>query len=308
VSELYKVEQGRTISELCTLFGRSKQSYYKRIDQTYKKAVNEDIILQMVQKERKLMPRIGGRKLHYLINLQLDEQKQIGRDKLFSILEKHNLLIRRKRTKIRTTDSHHWLHKYPNLIKDFTATKANQLWVSDITYIKTKEGVVYLFLITDSYSKKIMGWKLADNLKSENAIKALEMAIKQLPTAQINLIHHSDRGIQYCSSEYVKLLNKHSIKISMTQDGNPLDNAVAERINGILKTEWLNAASLKSKHSAIFYLHKIIGIYNNNRPHLSLNMQTPNQIHSYAGSVVPKRLWKNYYRKPKIINEYEFKI
>jgi len=297
VSELHKVESRRTIVELCALFGKTKQAYYKRKEYSYKHAIKEDIVLQMVLRERKLMPRIGVRKLHYKLNNQSSNNTYIGRDALFTLLANNNLLVRKKRTRIITTNSFHWLHKYPNLIKDFIPTGPNQLWVSDITYIKTTEEVLYLFLITDAYSKKIMGWKLSDTLKAENAVLALQNALKQLPDGENTLIHHSDRGVQYCSISYVKLLEKNEISISMTQDGNPLDNAIAERVNGILKDEWLNLIELKTRHSARIYIGKIIDIYNSHRPHLSLGMKTPNHIHANDTKEMPKRLWKNYYKQ-----------
>lgn len=298
MSELHKVNDRQTITELCALFGKTKQAYYKRKEYLYKKTVKEEVVIQMVKEERKIMPRIGGKKLHYKLKELLPKEDWIGRDTLFSILSNNNLLVRRKRTRVITTNSFHWLQKYPNLIKDFTPTGPNQLWVSDITYIKTKEDILYLFLITDAFSKKIMGWKLADNLRAENAITALQDALKQLPKLENKLIHHSDRGIQYCSFAYVKLLKKNNIDISMTQDGNPLDNAIAERVNGILKDEWLNYVELRSIHSVSIYLSKIIRIYNNQRPHLSLDMKTPNQVHHSDLYDVPKRLWKNYYKQP----------
>jgi len=295
--ELHTDYNSLTINNLCELFGKTKQAYYQRIKYNYQDVVKDDILIQMVKEERKYMPKIGGRKLIYIINNQLPNDLQIGRDSFFKWLGNNNLLVRKTRTRIITTNSYHWLRKYPNLIKGYTPTAPNQLWVSDITYIRTIEGVLFLFLITDAYSKKVVGWKVSKNLKAENAIDALNMAIKLNPNRDNNLIHHSDRGVQYCSGAYVKVLNKNNIKISMTQDGNPLDNAIAERINGILKTEWLNDLRIKNKRSAITYLSQIIGIYNNRRPHLSLNMLTPNHVHQNIGlSRPPIRLWKNYYR------------
>jgi len=295
---MHIAEPEQKIKELCGLFGKTKQAYYQRISYEYQENVKEDILIQKIQSYRKVLPKSGGRKLKYLLDNDLPKELHIGRDKLFKWLAENNLLITRKRTKIYTTNSHHWLHKYPNLIEDFTPISPNQLWVSDITYINTEEGVMYLFLITDAYSKKILGWCLSDNLKAENAVTALKMALGKYENTGGQLIHHSDRGVQYCSAEYVKILQAYGIAISMTQDGNPLDNPIAERINGILKNEWLNDIEIKTKRSAKINVTRTINIYNNIRPHLSLNMLTPQQVHySLVSDRSPKRLWKNYYQK-----------
>ena len=163
----------------------------------------------------------------------------MGRDAFFNLLRSHGLHVRKRKFRAVTTNSFHWLHKYPNLIKGLSPERPNHLWVSDITYINTDNGFLYLYLVTDAYSRKIIGWHLSDNLGSDNAILALFMAISQLPANCTEIIHHSDRGIQYCSLKYVKILEDHGIKISMTENGDPYENAIAERVNGILKTEWL---------------------------------------------------------------------
>jgi len=278
---------------LCSLFGKSRQAYYQRLKYNYREEVKAEILLQLIAAERKLMPRLGGKKLLYKIMPLLPDELSMGRDKFFDFLREHNLLVRRKRYRAYTTMSNHWLRKYPNLIKDFVATAPNQLWVSDITYIKTAEGFVYLFLITDAYSRKIIGWSVSDNLESVNAIRALNMAISQLPADVKGVIHHSDRGVQYCSGKYVKILNKNRFSISMTEDGNPLDNAIAERINGILKVEWLYEMNFKIKKQVKAQVKKVIGIYNTQRPHSSIGMLTPQQAHNQSGEL--KRLWKNYW-------------
>jgi putative transposase len=280
---------------LCELFGKQRQTFYKKKKNSTTEAFQSEIILQLIAQERKLMPRLGGRKLYFKIRPKLPSDFSIGRDKFFTFLRQNNLLVRRKRFRAITTISSHWLRKYPNLIRDFVPTEPHQLWVSDITYLVSSEGFIYLFLITDAYSRKIVGWSLSNNLGSVNAIKALQMALSQLPVQVRDLIHHSDRGVQYCSGKYVKLLNKHGINISMTENGDPLENAVAERVNGILKTEWINEIKLKSLRSAIFHIKAIIEIYNNNRPHSSIEMLTPDQAHLEKRPL--KRQWKNYYRK-----------
>lgn len=288
-------EKGQSMDILCELFGKQRQTYYKKINSNTDEAFQSEVLLQMIAKERKLMPRLGGRKLYFKIGPKLPEELQIGRDKFFDFLRENNLLVRRKRYRAITTMSSHWLRKYPNLIRDFVPTGAHQLWVSDITYIETTEGFVYLFLITDAYSRKIVGWSISDNLEAKNAVAALHMALSQLPSGVTNLIHHSDRGVQYCSSKYVKILNRHGVSISMTENGNPLENAVAERINGILKTEWINDMKLKTLKDAKYHLRKIIDIYNSERPHSSIEMLTPYQAHIKEGAL--KRLWKNYYKR-----------
>ncbi len=296
--EMHTAEEGVAVNMLCGLFGKTKQAYYQRKGYTYQEEVRGDILYQHVIKYRKLMPRVGGRKLYYLLNKELPDEIKMGRDKFFNWLRSNDLLVKKRRVRIYTTNSHHWLHKYPYLIKDYVPIAPNQLWVSDITYIKTGEGVLYLFLITDAYSKKIIGWKLSDNLRAENALASLRMAINQWDNREYPLIHHSDRGVQYCSEKYVELLQRNDIAISMTQNGNPLDNSIAERVNGILKDEWLYQIDLKTKRSAVVYVNKIIGVYNNVRPHLSLGMQTPQFVHDQPKQAgVPKRLWENYYRK-----------
>jgi len=249
------------------------------------------------------MPRIGGRKLLHLIQPGLPKELYLGRDLFFEFLRERNLLVGKKCYRTRTTFSNHWLRKYPNLIKEFKPERANQLWVSDITYIVTAEGFGYLCLITDAYSRKIIGWALGDDLKSKHAVKALKMALKQLPKGIKNLYHHSDRGVQYCCEEYVKILKESQIQISMTENGDPLENAIAERVNGILKDEWLTRMKLKTRAEARNQLEQIIRIYNEVRPHSSLDMKTPLVAHHMDGKF--KLHWKNYYKKLDDINEKE---
>lgn len=284
---------------LCGLFDKSRQAFYKRQQVIYEQAIEEHFILSQVQGIRKRQPRIGGRKL--LVKLE-EIGIQMGRDALFDILRQNGLLVRRRRNGVRTTNSSHWLRKYPNLIRHFEPMRPNQLWVSDITYLETTEGFLYLFLITDACSKKIVGWSIADNLDADNAVEALQMALRSMKSDCSGLIHHSDRGVQYCSDKYVKLLNRHQIRISMTENGDPLENAIAERVNGILKDEWLYEMGKMSKAAMQKVVPQIIQIYNNERPHLSLNMLTPAVAHQLEDRM--RRLWKNYY-KPSAGREEE---
>lgn len=224
------------------------------------------------------MPRIGTRKLYYLLNEPLRKLK-IGRDRFFDILRANHLLIRPKRSYHITTNSHHRFRKHKNLISDLTINRPEQVWVSDITYIGKRDKPCYLSLITDAYSKQIMGYYVADNLNTESSLQALKMAIKKRKSPQKPLIHHSDRGLQYCSDDYQKLLTKHHIECSMTQNSDPYENAIAERVNGILKQEFnidkyqLDLIIMKQ------LVKESIDIYNNQRPHLSNHLLTPVQMH-----------------------------
>ncbi len=248
----------------------------------------------MVEKQRKLMPKIGGRKLLELIQPRLPTELSIGRDSFFEFLRKHGLLVGKRRRRVQTTYSNHWLRKYPNLIKEFVPVRANQLWVSDITYVETVKGFVYLNLITDAYSRKIVGWAIGETLEAKYTVEALKMALRQLPKGTEGLIHHSDRGVQYCCGEYVKILDKNQVRISMTENGDPRENAIAERVNGILKDEWLNQMKLQSLEVTVKEIKRIIDIYNNFRPHASLDMKTPEYAHSQSGEF--KKHWKTYYK------------
>jgi putative transposase len=280
---------------LCDLFGKTRQAYYKNKKSAFKESIVEDLIITLVQKIRQKQKRLGGRKLLTMVQPLIPFGEQIGRDAFFDLLRRNGMLVRKRRTRAFTTNSFHWLHKYPNLIKELVPHRSNQLWVSDITYIKTATGFVYLFLITDAYSRKIVGWNLSETMEAQNALKALYMALSQLPVDVKEIIHHSDRGIQYCSSKYVNCLQKHDIKISMTENGDPYENALAERVNGILKTEWLYDMTLSNHAEANKAVRSIINIYNTERPHSSIEMLTPDQAHQMTG--VLKRLWKTYKRK-----------
>jgi putative transposase len=237
------------------------------------------MVRDLVMRIRCQMPRIGTRKLYYLIKAELKSLNiKIGRDVLFNFLRSEHLLIKPKRSYVKTTNSKHWMKKYPNLVKGIELTKPEQLWVSDITYIKTDRGHEYLSLITDAYSKKIMGYELLDNLSAVGPLNALDMALKNRKYSH-DLIHHSDRGLQYCSADYIEKLKSSGINISMTENGDPYENAVAERINGILKYEFLIIDGFTNHLQALNVIKESIGIYNEQRPHLSCDMLTPNQAH-----------------------------
>ena len=278
----------------------SRQAYYQRKKYNYKEVFKSEILRQVVAQQRELMPKLGGRKLLLKVNLTLPSELQMGRDSFFRYLRTNDLLIRKKRLRAITTNSNHWYRKYPNLIKGFVPWKAHQLWVSDITYVSTQQGFVYLNLITDAYSRKIIGWSIGETLEAKHTVQALKMALKQLPKGVENVYHHSDRGVQYCCDQYIRILKKHKFRISMTESGNPRDNAIAERVNGILKTEW-NLYELSSHNQAIKNIKKAISNYNNNRPHMSIDMLTPQVAHLKQGQL--NKLWKNYWvNKYSIIN------
>lgn len=242
-----------------------------------------------VKKIRRRQPRVGTRKLHRMINERLKSDGiEIGRDRLFELLRAHNLLIRRRRHPKQTTWSGHRLHKYGNLIRDLELNHPNQVYVADITYLQTLEGFCYLALITDAYSRKIVGYDVSRSLCFEGSLRALQMALAPLSgSGPIQLIHHSDRGIQYCSHAYVDLLTTHGVQISMTEELHVYENAKAERVNGILKSEFLLGECLVSIDIAEKMVKDAIEIYNNERLHLSLNYQTPAMKHQAASGTAP---------------------
>lgn len=215
----------------------------------------------------------------------------MGRDRFFDLLKRNKLLVRKIKRCVFTTNSKHFFYRYPNLVKGFVPLKAHELWVADITYIPLKQRFAYLFLITDAYSRKIVGFHVSDDMKVSSAVVALKKALSQKPIETI-VIHHSDRGMQYCSTEYVELLQQHHAMISMTENGDPYENAIAERVNGILKEELLSRY-YDSIDTASSHIARCITIYNYRRRHSSLNWQIPDDVHKQQGPQI--RRWKNYY-------------
>ena len=257
---------------------------------------HEHLILPQIDLIRKYQPRCGGRKLFIMLQPFFAQHHiLIGRDKFFTLLAANKLLVRKTKRNVYTTNSKHHFHRYPNLVKSFTPLKAHELWVADITYIPLKNRFAYLFLITDAYSRKIVGFHVSDDMKVSSATLALRKALAQKPIETI-VIHHSDRGIQYCSTAYVQLLQQHNALISMTQNGDPYENAIAERVNGILKTE-LISPYYDSIDNASKHIARAITIYNYKRRHSSLNFQIPHEVHTQAGPQI--RRWKNYYYSRK---------
>jgi transposase InsO family protein len=234
----------------------------------------------MVGKVRELHKRMGGKKLHDKLKPDFEVTGiKCGRDKFFDVLRDENLLVKYRKRFVKTTQSKHMFYKHPNLIKDLEINRSEQVFVSDITYIRTKDGFMYLFLITDAYSKQIMGWELSDNLKTINAVKALKMAVKNRKYPDRQLIHHSDRGFQYCNPVYIEELQNNEIKISMTSKYDPYENAVAERVNGILKTEYEIGEGFMGEKDARREIKFAIRLYNTDRPHLSCHGMVPAEAH-----------------------------
>ena len=291
------------LSRLCWLFGVTRQAYYQSFYREEYVGIEQELVLKEVLSIRKNHPRIGTRKLYVMLeHFMLEHQIKMGRDALFDLLSLHRLLIRKRRRRIITTQSNHWLKKHPNLIKYFVPTAPNQLWVSDITYWKTEYGSLYISLITDVFSHKVVGHNLAETMEAIESLKALQMALSDNKNIQ-NLIHHSDRGSQYCSFKYVNLLQDYNVKISMTETGDPLDNAIAERVNGILKDEYLDCYKVYSFEEAKELLDAVIPLYNQERPHMSIGNLVPQKVHN--GELKPgERLWKNYYQKKEPVNQF----
>lgn len=271
------------------MFGISRQGYYQREERVIKRVLELQQVKSAVITERIYLPQLGTRKLHYLLKDRFAAQGiKIGRDGLFSFLRSEHLLIKPKRSYHKTTNSKHWLHKYPNLLKNVKAQQINEVWVSDITYIDTREKTVYLSLVTDAFSRKIVGHHLHETLHTDGVEQALKDAIKSRNTSY-PLIHHSDRGLQYCASQYQKVLEKNKITPSMTDGYDCYQNALAERINGILKGEFLMVKPNNIKEAKKM-IKQAIKLYNNRRPHLALNYKTPNQIHQKKSlSVLPDK-------------------
>jgi putative transposase len=245
-------------------------------------ALQEEVVVQLVEAQRRYMPRVGGKKLYHLIKADLSKlQNAPGRDKFFDILRSRGLLVARKKKYVYTTDSFHRFRVYKNLLKGKELSAAHQAWVCDITYLRTLEGFVYLFLLSDAYSRKITGWCLSGSLAIEGALSALKMALRQCPHPK-GVIHHSDRGIQYCCKDYVALLKKARMLISMTEENHCYENSMAERINGILKDEFLLDEEFKDFRTAQSAAQQAIETYNTRRPHWALKLRTPQQVHQQA--------------------------
>lgn len=293
------------LTRFCRLLGVTRQAYYQHYWHAEEITIEQEMIVQQVQHLRKYHRYMGGRKLYEkLQTFMLEHQIKMGRDALFDLLAANRLLVRKRKRRIYTTQSFHWLRKYPNLIKEFVPTAPDQLWVSDITYWQISSGYVYLSLLTDAYSHKIVGYHVAETLESVGTLECLEMALSRLERSH-QLIHHSDRGVQYCSASYTKLLQDNSIKISMTENGDPRENAIAERINGIIKQEYLDGHQVNNATEARELVQTAVELYNADRPHMSIGNLTPDLVHS--NNLKTEKLWKNYYQKPNLVNVFQDK-
>jgi len=298
------------ITELCGLFGKTKQGYYKQIKRIEETRIAEMLVLEMIKEKRKLWKKGSGRNLHASLKGEFKRHNiKMGRDKFFDLLRTNGLLMSRKQRKVRTTLSYHHFHKYPNIIKDIVVDKPNQVIVSDITYIwiEDVESFAYLFLITDMYSRKTIGYSLSEDMQTKSGLVALRMAVRAMKDTT-GCIHHSDRGIQYCSHKYTEYLKKSKMLISMTENGDPLENPIAERVNGILKGEFTlgKQISFPSFSVAKKQVTRIIDFYNNERPHRSIEMLTPAEAYKREGKL--KRMWKAYYQKNEKKKEAAEKI
>jgi len=276
--DFYRKENKETLVSTCRLLGVDRQVYYRRKQTIVRKQETAELVVNMVMEVRMQMPRIGTRKLYYLLYDQLKELR-IGRDKLFAILEANHMLVKPARRYVKTTNSYHRFRKHKDLIAQLVPQRPEQIWASDITYLGSNGNFKYLALVTDTYSKKIVGYDVSDNLSAEGPLRALKMGLRQRSYKEKELIHHSDRGYQYCCDTYQALLKRKRVRCSMTESYDPYANAVAERVNGILKQEFL----LDRQKADVVVMRKIvkssIHTYNHLRPHHSCYMRTPEQMH-----------------------------
>lgn len=264
--------------ETCRLFGINRQVYYRSIKSQRQRKDVADKVVGLVQQVRMRQPEIGTRKLYVNLHTKL-KQLGVGRDRLFAIMKANHLDIKPKKQYHVTTNSYHRFKKHKNLTENLVLSRPEQLWVSDITYIGTRQSPMYLSLVTDAYSKQIVGYDVSKSLHTIGAKRALERAIKQRSYPKEELIHHSDRGLQYCSDEYQEVLSKHGIKCSMTEKYDPYQNAIAERINGILKQEFIRGIKTNDLELMQKLIEQSVYIYNHERPHWSCYMKTPNFMH-----------------------------
>ena len=268
-----------SLETICAVHGVSRQAFYHYQNHQANERLKHEIVLQLVCQVRARQPRIGVRKLYQLLKPEFDKLNcQLGRDALFRLLRAHGLLIASPKRGHSTTSANHRFYRYPNRITDVVVDRIHQVFVADITYLQTLDGFVYLALVTDLFSRKIVGFDVSDSLSVEGALRACKMAIKPVAKSD-TLIHHSDRGVQYCCHAYTQLLRSRGVQLSMTQNGDVYQNAVAERVNGILKIEFLLNHTFDSIQHATANAKQSIAIYNNERPHLSLGYQTPQTVY-----------------------------
>lgn len=277
-ADRFKKEQKESLTATCRLFGVSRQVYYRSKKSEVKRKETAFLVVEKVRQVRIRMSELGARKLYSKLHGELRELG-VGRDRLFAIMKANHMLVVPKRQYQVTTNSHHWFKKHSNLIENITINRPEQVWVSDITYIGNREKPMYLSLVTDAYSKKIMGFNVSRSLHAGSTVKALQQALKNRKYKAEQLIHHSDRGLQYCCEDYQKVLNKNNVLCSMTEKYDPYQNAVAERINGILKQEFIKGVLIEDVGLMSKLIKQSIHIYNQERPHYSCHMYTPDFMH-----------------------------
>lgn len=289
------------LSTHCRLFGKSRQAFYDHGWRHQDQAMQQGLILDLVMKARASLPHTGSLKLLAMLKQDfVAHGLTLGRDGFFKLLREHDLLVRKTRKYARTTFSNHHYRKWPNLVEKWQPDGPAQLWVSDITYVRTASRFVYLALVTDAYSHKIIGYHLSQQLKAQGSLIALQKAISSLQQPVTTLIHHSDRGIQYCCDLYVNKLLDNGIRISMTQSGSPYENAIAERVNGILKIELGMDKTFKDYGEAVAATHQAVDLYNRVRLHMSCGYLTPMLAHQANGQLLKR--WKAKKQKKNPLN------
>jgi len=297
-----------SLASLCGLFGYTRQAYHKSFLRRLDRLFSDERILDLVRQERELQPRMGTRKLYHLLCYK---GIRIGMDRLYKLLRENDLLVRPgKRIYVRTTQSsRHW-RGYSNLIKELCITAPNKVWVADITYIRLKEGFAYLSLLTDAYSRKIVGHSLHPTLETDGCLNALSRAMASVCWPELRgIIHHSDKGCQYCSKAYVKVIRAAGMRVSMTQNGDPYENALAERVNGILKTEWINQEEYTDFKAASERIDQIVELYNTRRLHSAIAYRTPSEVHQKAYTHTTKKArlkQQNVEDKAGLVDHYFF--
>lgn len=277
------------MSEVCEPLAVTRQGHHKAMAAEPRAELEVEMVVQLVAEHRKTQPRVGGLKLHRMMRSDLRAMGiKLGRDRFFDVLRAENLLVERRRSRTRTTDSFHRFRIWPNRVKELEVARPDQVWVADITYLRCRSGFVYLFLLTDVWSRKIVGWALGSTLETRWSLDALAMAQKEAhaPVEGLERIHHSDRGVQYCSADYVKALQNEAIAVSMAEAGNPYENAIAERVNGILKDEFLLDRTIEDMETARRAVAQAVDAYNNLRPHRSIGLAIPAE--RYAASTAPE--------------------
>ena len=278
------------MSEVCQELGITRQGHHKSLAAEPAAALASEMVVQLVAEQRRALPRLGGLKLHHLTKHDLGAMGiKLGRDRFFDVLREERLLVERRRSRTRTTNSFHRFRVWPNRVKELAIVRPNQVWVADITYIRCRGGFAYLFLVTDVWSRKIVGWALGETLETRWSLDALAMAIKGAGVALAGMVHHSDRGVQYCSGDYVNGLKREGIEISMAEAGNPYENAIAERVNGILKDEFLLDRTMEDEETARRAVRQAVGAYNTLRPHRSIGLMKPEEKYRDAKTPEPRQ-------------------